>query len=93
MKQTDTLAYYLEDLWTKGFKLSDEDVHFIYFGKYSANVEEWKAILALRLTLKLQQAFDPSFYISVLEHISSKEISTKKEAYLSLEKQGISNRA
>ncbi|WP_082234036.1 DUF6123 family protein [Halobacillus massiliensis] len=89
MKQTDTLAYYLEDLWTKGFKLSDKDVHFIYFGKYSANAEEWKVILALKVTLKLQQAFDPSFFISVLEHISSEEITTRKQAYLSLEKQGI----
>ncbi|MCP3030742.1 DUF6123 family protein [Halobacillus sp. A1] len=89
MKKTHSLAYYLEDLWSRGFKLSDEDVHFIYFGKNSTNVEEWKTILALKMTLKLQKKFDPSFYISVLEHISSSSITTRKQAYESLERRGL----
>ncbi|MFC7060400.1 DUF6123 family protein [Halobacillus seohaensis] len=91
MKQTDSLAYFLEDLWSRGFKLSDQDVRFIYFGKNSTNVEEWKTILALKMTLKFQQSFDPSFYISVLEHISSPTIASKKEVYQSLEERGLSN--
>ncbi len=33
MKENEVLAYFLEHLWSKGFKLSDEEVQFIYFGK------------------------------------------------------------
>ncbi|MFG6148738.1 DUF6123 family protein [Halobacillus sp. B23F22_1] len=91
MKSTHSLAYYLEDLWSKGFKLSDENVHFIYFGKNSTNTEDWKVILALQMTLKFQKKFDPSFYISLLEHISDRSIMTKKSAYQSLEERGLSN--
>ncbi|MFD2925756.1 DUF6123 family protein [Halobacillus naozhouensis] len=89
MRQKESLAYYLEDLWSKGFKLSDEDVHFIYFGKNSTNVEEWKVMLALKETLKFQHTFDPSFFISVLEHLSSPAITSKKTAYVALEERGL----
>lgn len=81
----NTLAYYLEDLWSKGFKLSDEDVQFIYFGKNSTNATEWKTIIALRMTLKVQKSFDPSFFISVLEHVSRPHIKHKRQAYESIE--------
>ncbi|GGF09755.1 hypothetical protein GCM10010954_05290 [Halobacillus andaensis] len=91
MKPTYSLAYYLEDLWSKGFKLSDEDVHFVYFGKNSTNTEDWKVILALQMTLKFQKKFDPSFYISLLEHIADRSIISKKSAYQSLEERGLSN--
>ncbi|UOQ93530.1 DUF6123 family protein [Halobacillus shinanisalinarum] len=46
-------------------------------------------MLALKETLKFQQTFDPSFYISVLEHLSSPTITTKKSAYRALEKRGL----
>lgn len=82
----NTLAYFLEDLWSKGFKLSDEDVQFIYFGKNSTNASEWKTIIAIRVTLKAQQTFDPSFFISVLEYIAKPDISHKRQAYEALEK-------
>ncbi|WP_281975498.1 DUF6123 family protein [Halobacillus litoralis] len=86
MDKKHALAYFLEDLWTKGFKLSDEDVRFIYFGKNSTNATEWKTIIAVRTTLKVQQKFDPSFFISVLEHIAKPHINSKRQAYQSIEK-------
>ncbi|WP_431799176.1 DUF6123 family protein [Halobacillus andaensis] len=91
MKQMQPLANYLEDLWTRGFKLSDEHVHFIYFGKNSTNTEDWKVIVALQITLKYQKKFDPSFYISVLELIGRETVTTKKHAYQALEKYGFSS--
>ncbi|WP_181348357.1 DUF6123 family protein [Thalassobacillus sp. CUG 92003] len=88
-----SLGYYLEDLWSKGFKLSDEDVHFIYFGKYSINTPDWKVMIALKATLQFQQTFDPGFFIGILEHISHPEILTAKEAWLLLEEKGLSKEA
>ncbi|WP_226579203.1 DUF6123 family protein [Halobacillus litoralis] len=86
MNKKHALAYFLEDLWSKGFKLSDEHVQFIYFGKNSTNATEWKTVVAVRMTLKLQQSFDPSFFISVLEHIAKPHIVSKRQAYEAIEK-------
>ncbi|MFG6118400.1 MULTISPECIES: DUF6123 family protein [Thalassobacillus] len=90
MKQQYTLAYFLEDLWAKGFKLSDEDVRFIYFGMNSTNAPVWKVIIALKATLQFQQAFDGSFYMGVLEHISRDGVTSKKKAWRVLEAKGLS---
>ncbi|RWZ60314.1 hypothetical protein EQV77_03200 [Halobacillus fulvus] len=90
MRKNYGLGYFLEDLWAKGFKLSDEHIRFIYFGKNSTNASEWKTIIAVKTTLKFQQQFDPSFFISVLEHITKKEIRSKRQAYASLEAKGLS---
>ncbi|MBH0229523.1 DUF6123 family protein [Halobacillus yeomjeoni] len=92
MNNDHTLAYFLEDLWAKGFKLSDEDVRFIYFGNNSTNAPAWKTIIAVRVTLKFQHTFDPSFFMSVLEHISNPEIESKRGAYHALEQRGLYNR-
>ncbi|MBA2173927.1 hypothetical protein H0266_03340 [Halobacillus locisalis] len=92
MNNDHALAYYLEDLWSKGFKLSDEDIHFIYFGKNSTNASEWKTMIAVRSTLKYQHAFDPSFFIAILEQIARDSIKTKKQAYEVLEKRGLSSK-
>lgn len=81
MNRKHDLAYFLEDLWSRGFKLSDEDVQFIYFGKNSTNAAEWKTIIAVRTTLKAQQSFDASFFISVLELIADASITNKRRAY------------
>ncbi|MBM7552519.1 DUF6123 family protein [Thalassobacillus pellis] len=92
MKQTYTLAYYLEDLWSKGFKLSDEDVVFIYFGMNSTNAPVWKVILALKATLQFQHKFDGSFYMSVLELITREKIDTRRKAWCALETKGLSKK-
>ncbi|TGB04579.1 DUF6123 family protein [Halobacillus salinus] len=89
MENEFALAYFLEDLWSKGFKLQDEDIRFIYFGKNSTNATEWKTIIAVRVTLKYQHEFDPSFFIGVLEHIAKPSIITKRQVYRSLEERGL----
>ncbi|MFD1018430.1 DUF6123 family protein [Thalassobacillus hwangdonensis] len=90
MKQNHTLAYFLEDMWTKGFKLSDEDVRFVYFGRNSTNAPDWKVIIALKATLQFQHTFDGSFYMSILEHLSKEGIQSRKMAWQALEKKGLS---
>ncbi|MDL4839734.1 DUF6123 family protein [Aquibacillus rhizosphaerae] len=74
------LANYIEDLWTKGFKLKDEEVQFIYFGKKFTGAPDWKVIYALKLTLQFQHTFNRSFYVSLLELLVKESIKTKREA-------------
>ncbi|MYL32811.1 hypothetical protein GLW08_00060 [Pontibacillus yanchengensis] len=90
MAHFEKLGNFIEDLWTKGFKLSDRDVHFIYFGKNYANAEEWLVIFAVRATIQLQFKFDESFYIAVLEYLSQNKPTTLREAWKLLEKRGLS---
>ncbi|MCA0970399.1 DUF6123 family protein [Halobacillus litoralis] len=92
MKNHLPLAYFLEDLWSKGFKLQDEDVRFIYFGKNSTNATEWKTIIAVKVTLKYQHEFDPSFFIGVLEQIAKPELTTRKQVYQYLGKKGLAKK-
>ncbi|UOQ85840.1 DUF6123 family protein [Gracilibacillus salinarum] len=84
MKNSEQLAYFLENLWTKGFKLTDEEVHFIYFGHKYTNTSIIHAKLAISFTLQIQMTFDRSFYISLLELFELHQIETKKEAILLL---------
>ncbi|KGX87912.1 DUF6123 family protein [Pontibacillus litoralis] len=89
MKGHQPLAYYIEDLWTKGFKLSDKDIHFIYFGKNYTNSEDWLVISAVRATLQAQLTFDGSFFIAVLEYLSEQRPRTSRSANQLLQKKGI----
>ncbi|MBM7569876.1 DUF6123 family protein [Aquibacillus albus] len=88
MNNKNRLANYLEDLWTKGFKLNDDQVRFIYFGKKLTNAPDWKVILSLKTTLQFQQTFDGSFYISLLELLNQEAIYSTKEAYALLKEKG-----
>ena len=90
MAHSDKLANFIEDLWTKGFKLTDRDVHFVYFGKNYANAEEWLVIFAVRATLQLQFKFDESFYIAVLEYLSQNKPKSVRHAWELLEQKGLS---
>jgi Family of unknown function (DUF6123) len=80
MVNKQSLACFLDDLWAKGFKLTDEDIQFIYFGKNFANASDWKVIFAVQVTLRFQHAFDGSFYLSVLDLIKEDNVQTKKQA-------------
>ncbi|PWU68679.1 MULTISPECIES: DUF6123 family protein [Gracilibacillus] len=80
MKENEVLAYFLEHLWSKGFKLSDEEVQFIYFGKKYTNTSVHHVKLAISLTLQLQLSFDRSFYISLLELFQKNEVRSLEEA-------------
>lgn len=76
MNKDQTLADYIEYLWTKGFKLSDEQVYFIYFGKQSTNASDPLVQIAIETTLRVQRSFDGSFYISLLELLQENNITT-----------------
>ncbi|MCT2537329.1 DUF6123 family protein [Aquibacillus koreensis] len=80
MDRHDQLANYIEDLWAKGFKLTDEEIRFIYFGKRYTAAPDWKIKMALKLTLQIQLSFDRSFYISLLELLNKDSIQTNAEA-------------
>ncbi|MFC0523224.1 DUF6123 family protein [Pontibacillus salicampi] len=90
MSQADQLGFFIEDLWTKGFKLTDRDVHFIYFGKNYTNAPDWLVIFAVKVTLQIQRKFDESFFIGVLEYIQQQRPKTKQQAWKALERKGIS---
>ncbi|MRH42457.1 hypothetical protein GH741_07140 [Aquibacillus halophilus] len=89
MRKIDQLGFYIEDLWSKGFKLTDEEVHFIYFGKNSTNAPEWKVKMAIKETLRVQYSFDRSFFLSLLESLNKETIKTRKEASTMLRHRGL----
>lgn len=90
MAQSKLLGFFIEDLWTKGFRLTDKDIHFIYLGKHYTNSEDWLVILALKVTLQFQFRFVGSFFLGVLEYLSENQPSSRKEVWHLLEQKGIS---
>ncbi|KIL44151.1 DUF6123 family protein [Jeotgalibacillus soli] len=64
-----SLEDFLADLETKGFKLGDEAIGFIYFGRKYTEASDIIIQVAIEVTLKVQQRFDSSFYMSVLEEL------------------------
>jgi len=89
LRHHHSLADYLEELWDKGFKLTDAQVRFIYFAKKYTNSSEWLASVALENTLKLQFSFSGSFYIRILEVLNEHRAKTKKDVELILKEKGI----
>jgi len=89
VKYYQSLADYLEELWDKGFKLTDEQVRFIYFAKKFTNSNEWHACVALENTLKLKYYFNGSFYISLLELLNEYQVNTRREVVHLLKQKGI----
>ncbi|WP_066193274.1 MULTISPECIES: DUF6123 family protein [Gracilibacillus] len=89
MRDSERLAYFLEHLWSKGFKLTDDEVNFIYFGhKYTdSSVEHVQ--LAIRFTLQLQLTFDRSFYISLLELFNQHQVAHEDQAIALLQQNGL----
>ena len=76
---------YVRHLLDKGFLLKDDAIGFIYFGKNYTGASDELANVAIEVTLKAQKSFDGSFYVSLLEWLVSKSITTKKEAYQFIE--------
>ncbi|MDC3415331.1 DUF6123 family protein [Aquibacillus salsiterrae] len=89
MGKIDLLANYIEDLWAKGFKLADEEVQFIYFGRKYTNAADWKVILSIRVTLQFQQTFDGSFYLSLLELFTQEPNYTYSDVNQILKEKGL----
>ncbi|MEQ6377673.1 DUF6123 family protein [Bacillaceae bacterium S4-13-56] len=83
------LAIYLDELWEKGFKLKDDQIRFIYFGKqYTGAVDFW-VIVAVSATIRIKYQFDGSYYMAILELFSQEKPKTKKQAWRILEKRGV----
>jgi hypothetical protein len=79
-KSIQTLEEFLVKLKAKGFKLQEDAIGFIYFGKHFTNAPDEVIITAIEITLKAQKSFDGSFYISLLETLSHQKVQSKAEA-------------
>ncbi|MEK3853475.1 DUF6123 family protein [Cytobacillus sp. FSL H8-0458] len=75
-----TVEEYLHFLQSKGFQFREDAIGFIYFGKHYTNASDELANAAIELTLKAQKSFDGSFYVSLLETLVSKNITSRREA-------------
>lgn len=75
-----TVEEYLHYLQGKGFQLHEDAIGFIYFGKHYTNASDEIINTAIELTLLAQKRFDGSFYISLLETLTSNKIKTRKDA-------------
>lgn len=89
MRHKQDLGYFIEDLWAQGFRLSDDNIHFIYLGKKTTKAPDWKVIMALKATIQIQKHFVGSFYLSLLELLADPEIRNEKDAAKSLQQTGL----
>lgn len=80
---------YLQLLESKGFQFDEAAIGFIYFGKQYTNATDELARTALELTLKAQKTFDGSFYVSLLELLTSNQITSRAEALKFIKEQNI----
>ena len=71
---------YLQFLKGKGFQFYEDAIGFIYFGKQYTNASDEMANTAIELTLKVQKSFDGSFYMSLLEELTSHNITSRSDA-------------
>ncbi|AJD91250.1 hypothetical protein JMA_19330 [Jeotgalibacillus malaysiensis] len=85
-----SLDDFVADLHTRGFKLDEEAIGFIYFGKKFTGADDQLIKMAIETTLKCQKRFDSSFYMSVLEELSAKKWKNKNEMTAHLKKKGMS---
>jgi hypothetical protein len=85
----EKLEDYICRLSSKGFRLGEEAIGFIYFGKQLTSAPDWIVNIALEYTLKAQKRFDGGFYISLLETLVNSNISTRKEADQVMKEHGV----
>ena len=85
----EKLEEYICTLSSKGFKLGEEAIGFIYFGKEMTSAPDWIANIAIECTLKAQRRFDGGFYVSLLETLMNNKVSSRKEAYYLMKEYGI----
>lgn len=71
---------YVSFLESKGFHLQEDAIGFIYFGKHYTNADDEIVNAAVELTLKAQKSFDGSFYMSLLEMLTTNKIRSRQEA-------------
>ncbi|GAA0348132.1 hypothetical protein GCM10008967_43080 [Bacillus carboniphilus] len=85
-----TVGDYISFLEEKGFKLGEDAISFIFFGKQFTKASDQLVIWAIEWTLKIKQNFDGSFYLLLLERIVEENIQTKRELLSFLDRTGLS---
>jgi len=75
-----TVAQYVDFLESKGFRLQEDAIGFIHYGKQYTKATDELTNTAIELTLKSQKEFDGSYYISLLEMLVKSKISTRGAA-------------
>jgi Family of unknown function (DUF6123) len=84
--EENIIEEYVALLASKGFRLSDGDLHFIYFGRHYTEATESQVKIALEVTLIKQLSFDGSYFIALLESFVKENVSSKKQAYALLDR-------
>ncbi|WP_244093837.1 DUF6123 family protein [Jeotgalibacillus sp. R-1-5s-1] len=84
-----TLDDFMADLDSRGFKLDDEAIGFIYFGRKYTGASDQIVKTAIEATLKIQKRFDSSFYMSVLEELVKLNQPSRKDMINHLKAKGM----
>lgn len=79
--EVNILEDYVALLASKGFRLSDGDLHFMNFGRHYTEATESQVKIALEVTLIKQLSFDGSYFIALLESFVKEDVQSKKRAF------------
>jgi Family of unknown function (DUF6123) len=79
--EVNILEDYVASLASKGFRLSDGDLHFMNFGRHYTEATESQVKIALEVTLIKQLSFDGSYFIALLESFVKEDVRSKKRAF------------
>lgn len=85
----NTAGEYISFLQEKGFKLGEDAIAFIFFGKQFTKASDQLVIWALESTLKMKQTFDGSFYLLLLERLIEENIQDKGELLSFMKRNGL----
>ena len=85
-----TAGEYIAFLQSKGFKLGEDAIAFIFFGKKFTKASDKLVIWALEWTLKMKQTFDGSFYLLLLERLVEENIEDKRGLLTFMKNNGFS---
>lgn len=88
-KTAQTVEEYLLYLEEKGFHLAEDALGFISFGQQYTRAADEMVIFTIEWTLKVQKEFDGSFFVSLLENLTSNRISNQKQAIQYLKSSGM----
>jgi hypothetical protein len=75
-----SIEEYIYFLQGKGFQFQEDAIGFIYFGKHYTNATDDLINTAIEVTLKVQKRFDGSYYISLLEMLTTNKIQNRQDA-------------
>ncbi|WP_153122478.1 DUF6123 family protein [Peribacillus tepidiphilus] len=84
-----TVEEYISYLESKGFLFAEDSIGFIYFGKQYTNAPDWLVNTCIEMTLKIQKRFDGSFYVSLLESLTTQKVKNREQAIQFAENKGL----